>query len=244
MEISVEGKKVLVTGASRGIGRAVTETLVKAGASKVYAVCILKDELDKLASEVNNVHPIHLDLSDWSATEETLSKLEPVDCLVNNAGVLWPTEPGSIKESDYDKIFDVNVKALINVTQIISTKMINSGVKGSIVNLSSIAAKKSHPKYLIYCTSKATVDHITHNFALQLAPKGIRVNAVNPSIVNTPMAVALQMSQEEAEEFRKAIPLGRFIEKEEVAKVILFMLSDWSSMINGVTLPIDGGLIL
>ena len=244
MEISLHGKTVLVTGASRGIGRTITETVVKAGASKVYAACILKDELIKLSNEVPNVVPIHIDLSKWSETESKLKELEAVDCLVNNAGVLWVTEPGSITENDFDSIFAVNVKAVINVTQIISGKMIEAGKKGSIVNLSSITAKKSFPRFMIYCTSKATVDHITHNFALELAPKGIRVNAINPWIVNTQMGNAVPKNEAEAEMYRQHTPMGRFIETPEIAKVVLFLLSDWSSAICGVTLPIDCGLIL
>ncbi|XP_053210238.1 L-xylulose reductase-like [Panonychus citri] len=244
MEISVKGKKVLVTGGSRGIGRAVIETLVKAGASKVYAVDILKDELDKLASEVNNVHPIPLDLNDWSATEETLSKLEPVDCLVNNAGICWLTEPGKVKESDVDKMFTLNVKSVINVTQIISNTMINNQIKGSIVNTSSLTSMKSYPGFFIYSSTKASVDHVTHNFAAELGPKGVRVNAINPWIVNTPMATSVSVDPARTALLKASHPLGRFIEPEEIAKIVLFLLSDWSGTINGITLPIDYGSIL
>ena len=239
MEISVKGKKALVTGASRGIGRAITETLLKAGASKVYAVDVLKDELDKFASEVANVHPIHLDLCDWSTTKATLSTIEPVDYLVNNAGVFWPTKHGTIKESDYDKIFTVNVKSMINVTQIITTTMIKSGIKGSIVNTSSIQSLTTSPDNLVYSSSKAAIDHVTRNFAAQLASDNIRVNAINPWSVSTSM---LPSDAVEAE--IKANPFGKLIEPEEIGKIVLFLLSDWSAAINGITLRIDYGIIL
>ncbi|XP_053201837.1 L-xylulose reductase-like [Panonychus citri] len=244
MEISLKGKKVLVTGASRGVGRAVTELVVKAGASKVYAVDILKDELDKLAAEVNNVHPIHLDISDWSATESQLTSIEPVDCLVNNAGICWNTSPGKIKESDFDELFAVNTKAVINITQIISNSMVKAGIKGSIVNVSSLGSVKVYPPFLVYSVSKAANDHITRNFAAQLGPQGIRVNGVNPHAILTQMLATSIRDPEEAERLSQLNTITRYLQPEEVGKVILFLLSDWAETINGTTLPIDCGHLL
>lgn len=243
MEISLSGKRALVTGGSRGIGKTVVEILVKAGAH-VTVVCILKDALESLKREISTVEIVHLDLTNWKETERVLGQLPAVHCLVNNAGIVDNQGVGEVTEEGFDRVFAINVKALINVSQIVTKKMVQEGIKGSVVNIASYVSQKMYPACLNYCTSKIAVDHITRGFALTLAGKGIRVNAVNPYIVETQIGqfFAELLSTREPPE---KVPLnGRYVKTEEVAKVILFLLSDFSSMVTGETIRIDGGKFL
>lgn len=243
MEISLKGKTALITGGSRGIGKTIVETLVKAGAD-VIVVCILKDALEQLKSDLPSVQTIHLDLTNWKETEKILTELKAVNCLVNNAGIADCQGVGEVTEEGFDKVFNINVKALINVSQIISKKMIASNIRGSIVNIASYVSQKMYPSAINYCTSKIAVDHITRAFAKSLAKNGIRVNSVNPYIVNTELGQFFAKLLSDTEPPEKVPLNGRYLETDEVAKAVLFFLSDFSSMITGETLRIDGGKFL
>lgn len=243
MEVVMTGKKALVTGGSRGIGKEVVKVLSKAGC-QVWVVCILKDEMEKLKSEIPSVVTAYCDLSDWDETERVLGELPPMDYLVNNAGIADGQGVGEVTNERFDVVMNINVKAVIHISQIVTKKMKEAGIRGSIVNLASYAAKKMYPGAITYCCAKISVDHLTRAFAKTFAGDGIRVNAVNPYIVKTDMGkhFADLTSQYEPED---KIPLnGRYVLPEEVAKCIFFLLSDWSSMVTGETLRIDGGMWL
>jgi len=240
MEVSLKGKKVLVTGAGRGIGKDLVETLVKQGAT-VYALTKTEEMLEKLKSEFPSIIPILVDLRDWDASEKALEQLPAMDCLVNNAGVADMQPITEVTKDSFDLIFDINVRALVNVTRIISKKMIEAKVHGSIVNVSSVSAQKSVKNLSVYCTSKAAVDMITRCSALELGEHKIRVNAVNPTVVWTQMGKDLWTDPVKSTPILNRIPLGRFAEMEEVTNVILFLLSNKTSMTTGETFLIDGG---
>ncbi|KYB25962.1 Dehydrogenase/reductase SDR family protein 7-like [Tribolium castaneum] len=180
MEISFHGKRALVTGASQGIGRDIALQLAKCGA-KVIAVARNKELLDELKNENPSIDTLSVDLSDWKATQNTLSNIFPIDLLVNNAGIVILKPVPTFDESDVDRIFDINVKALINVTQMVTRDLLSRKSPGSIVNISSQTAKVGLERHSVYCGTKGAVDAYTRAVALELGPYNIRVNCVNPT---------------------------------------------------------------
>ena len=241
----MKGKIAVVTGASRGIGRAIVESLIQKSVAKVHAVCIMKEELAQLQSQFpDSVVPHTVDLRNWRATEQLFESItEPIDLLVNNAGIAELESLGSITEASLDRQFGVNVKALIHVMQCVSRKMLQTGSKGSIVNLSSQASHTALTDHLVYCASKAAVDGATRVAALELGPRGIRVNSVQPTVTKTAMAVNLWSEEQRLKTMLSRIPLNRLAEVQEVVNAVLFLLdNDQSSMITGVHLPVDGGV--
>lgn len=191
-----------------------------------------------------------VDLSNWDETKKALKDVGPVDLLVNNAayakltpltGATSGESVEEITENDCDDHFNINVKAVVNVTQIIAKGMIKREKGGAIVNVSSqagIAALKDH---LVYSATKGAVDAMTKVMALEYGPFKIRTNSINPTVTMTEMAKVGWSDPKIAKSMRDKIPLGKFAEVDEVVDVILYLLSDRASMINGVLLPIDGG---
>jgi len=241
MQFSFAGKKVLVTGAGRGIGRDLAKTLVKEGAV-VYALSKNPDNLKTLEDECPGIKIIVCDLGDWKATEKALEGLEPLDYLVNNAGIALKTKLSDCTEEGFDLMFNVNVKSFINVTKIVTNKMIAAGKKGSVVNVSSVGGLKAGPELMVYCCTKASVEMLTKSMAKQLGPHNIRVNSINPTVVMTDMGVELW--EKIAEDYRKTLPLQQFPKTADCTNAILFLLSDLSAMTTGAYLPVDSGDLL
>jgi len=240
MQYSFKGKKVLVTGAGRGIGKDLVKALVKEEAI-VYALSKNPDNLIALEKECPGVKTINCDLSDWMATEKALENLEVMDHLVNNAGVASRELLSESTEEVFDKTFNVNVKSIINVTKIISNKMIAAKKEGSIVNVSSCSAVKATIGLMTYCATKAAVDMLTKCMAMELAPHKIRVMSVNPTIVVTDMGIDLWKGQ--MEQFKNDLPLGDFPTTETCTNAILFLLSDLSKFSTGTPLFLDSGVV-
>jgi len=236
------GRRILVTGAGSGIGRSICEDLHKAGA-KVYAVSQTQEKLISLQGEFPGLETVCVDLSNWDKTKEMLSALPSMHGLVNNAGTSVLSSFLDATPDQFDRIFACNVKAALNVSQIVAKKMIEDKVKGSIVNMSSQASRAALRDHVIYSSSKGALDSMTLVGALELGEKGIRVNCVNPTVVMTAMGRMAWSDPVKGGPMLAKIPLGRFAEVEEVVKTTLFLLSDDSSMINGVILPVDGGFL-
>nr|XP_018913063.1 PREDICTED: uncharacterized protein LOC109041250 [Bemisia tabaci]XP_018913065.1 PREDICTED: uncharacterized protein LOC109041250 [Bemisia tabaci] len=248
-----EGKVVLVTGASSGIGAATAKLFAKYGASlaitgRNYA------NLKKTAEECKILGKKDPFLFTADLTNETETKrlLESVllhfnhlDILINNAGVV---ELGVIENTSleqYDRIFNTNVRAVYHLTMLATPHIIAR--KGAIVNVSSVAALQSYVGTLAYNMSKSAIDQFTRCVALELAPKGVRVNSVNPGAVLTEMQKRGGMAggdgalEQYVERSKKAHPLGRLGTTEEVAKAIVFLASEDASFSTGVNFPVDGG---
>lgn len=243
MVFDFSGKKILVTGATRGIGRALTKSLVDAGAI-VYGLGSNQELLDSLVKECPSVHPINGDLAEWDAIRQELEKLPLMNGLVNNAAVLFPCISSLEASKDMiTKTFDVNVMAAINVTQVIGKKMVEAGQGGSIVNVSSINGINPMRETMAYCMSKAALDMMTKQFALELGPHKIRVNSVKPSVVLTGMGSYISAEPAKAGKLKDHTPLGRFAEIRESVDPIMYLLSDYSSMVTGTINPIEGGLL-
>lgn len=238
MDIFFQGKRALVTGASQGIGKAIVIELVKRGAC-VIALSKTQKNLDKLKEEVPEVETVCLDVSNWKETENAIKGLGDIDLLVNNAGVLSLQSIGCITEEEFDRCFSINVKAVVNISQIVASTMKSRGKGGSIVNISSQTAMIAIENHATYCASKGALDQLSKVMALELAPYQIRVNTVNPTVVLTEMGYKALGDQAEIKKAK--IPLGRFCVVGDIVGAVIFLLSDQSSMVTGAHIPIDGG---
>ncbi|XP_061031163.1 L-xylulose reductase isoform X1 [Eubalaena glacialis] len=272
MESSLAGRRALVTGAGKGIGRSTVQALHAAGA-QVVAVSRTQADLDSLVRECPGVEPVCVDLGDWEATERALGGVGPVDLLVNNAAVALLQPFLEVTKEACDTSFDVNLRAVIQVSQIVARGLIARGAPGSIVNVSSQASQRALTNHSVYCeqapavpcpptppqpeqpaqaphrlslltgSTKGALDMLTKVMALELGPHQIRVNALNPTVVMTPMGQANWSDPQKAKTMLDRIPLGRFAKVENVVDTILFLLSDRSSMTTGSTVPVDGGFL-
>lgn len=225
-----------------GIGHDIVVRLIQLK-SKVIGISRSSQPLDDLKTELNssNFTPIQLDLSNWSQTREVLKNLDiKVDGIVNNAGtaIIKPFE--ELSEEDYDSIMNTNLKACFNVVQSLSPKL-NDG--SSIVNISSLAGLKAFHGHSVYSMSKAGLDAFTKSLALELAPRKIRVNSVNPTVILTRMGRENWSDPVKAGPLISKIPLARFGEVKEVVDPVIWLLSDDSSYVNSHCLPLEGGFL-
>lgn len=225
-----------------GIGRDLVKELVNVGAN-VIGVSRSAGPLNEIKEELKgkSFQAVRLDLSDWNQTRETLGKLDVnLDGIVNNAGVaiIKPFEEQT--EFDFDQCMNINIKACFNVIQSLLPKL-NDGA--SIVNVSSLASLSAIQGHSVYSASKAALDALTKNLAIELGPRKIRVNSVNPTVILTRMGRENWSDPLKAEPMLQRIPLRRFGEVKEVVDPVIFLLSDKSSFINGTCLPIEGGML-
>jgi len=237
-----EGRRILVTGAGAGIGRAICKALHGSGA-KVYGVSKTHCNLLSLQAECPGMEIVSVDLSNWELTHSCLSPLPTMHAVVNNAGTGVLASFLDSTPEDFDRLFSSNVKQVLNVSQIFAKKMIKDNIKGNIVNMSSQASQAALKEHTLYCGTKGALDMITKVGALELGEQGIRVNCVNPTVVMTEMGRMAWSDPSKADPMLAKIPLGRFAEVEDVVKTTLFLLSDDAAMINGATLPVDGGFL-
>ncbi|XP_065095368.1 3-oxoacyl-[acyl-carrier-protein] reductase FabG-like [Ochlerotatus camptorhynchus] len=245
------GKVVLITGASSGIGAATAKYLTELGAT-VAMTGRNAENLNKFGAEceaVGKQKPFLL-VADVTKTEdnsrvieETIKKFGKLDVLVNNAG---KGAAGSIETTtleQYDDIMQTNVRAVYHLTMLAVPHLIKS--KGNIVNVSSVAGTRSFPNALAYCVSKTALDQFTRCVALDLAPKQVRVNSVNPAVIVTDFHHRVGMNAADYATYLKQCeqthPLGRVGQASEVAAAIAFLAADTASFITGTNLCVDGG---
>ena len=239
MNTGLKDRVILVTGASGGIGAATVRMLIKEEA-KVIASGRNEDKLTELAVETGcDVLPF--DLASELSVKTALSEIE-VFGVVNCGG--WGGEIASPMETDlevFDKVNSINARGTLLVVKYASKGMIKAGLGGSIVNVSSQASLVGLAGHVSYASSKGAVDAMTRVSALELGKHNIRVNAVNPTVVMTPMSEWYWGRKDVGGPLLEAMPLGRWATEEDCAAPIIFLLSDASAMISGVCLPIDGG---
>jgi NAD(P)-dependent dehydrogenase (short-subunit alcohol dehydrogenase family) len=234
-----DGRPILVTGASGGIGGATVRRLAAAGAD-VIASGRSEEALGSLAEETG-ARVLPFDLTSEDSVRDALDGLD-LWGVVNCGG--WGGEIATPMDTDidvFDKVISTNTRGALLVTKYASRSMIRLGRGGSIVNVSSQAALVALHGHISYGASKAALDSITRVSALELGPHGIRVNSVNPTVVMTPMSAWYWGREDIEKPFLEAMPLGRWATEDEIAGPIVFLLSDDASMITGVCLPIDGG---
>jgi len=249
IENDFKGKRVLVTGAGKGIGRALTHQLHEYGAT-VYALSRGEETLASLKAECPSIITVCVDLIDWDKTQEAVSSIGAVDAVLNVAGVGLEEPFLEITSKVFDEIINVNVKSVVNVSQVASKAMILAGKGGSIVNISSRMARRAFPGCAIYSASKAAVDMLTKSMALELGPHNIRVNSINLGGVWTPMwADSFQeggTGRADLEAFKARvlprIPAGNlFVPMQDVVHTVLFAASGLTSMLTGENIALDGG---
>jgi NAD(P)-dependent dehydrogenase (short-subunit alcohol dehydrogenase family) len=233
------GQRVLVTGAGKGIGRITAKMLADRGAA-VIALTRSAADLESLKAEIH-CQTVVCDLADPIATRSVARELQPLDLLVNNAGTTQLDSFLDTSTETFDWIMNVNCKAPMIIAQETARDMIRRGHKGAIVNVSSMAVFQGVPEHTAYCASKGALDAMSRVMAVELGPHGIRVNCVNPVVTLTPMAVKAWSDEAKAASMLNRIPMGRFVEPEEVATVILFLLSDLAAMVHGSEIMVDGG---
>jgi L-xylulose reductase len=237
--VDFTGKRVMLTGAGKGIGRALAEMLVARGAG-VVALTRSAGDVAALRAELG-IEAVQVDLADPEATRRATQAGLPCDYLINNAGT---TELQSFLDTTveaFDHLIAVNTRAPMIVAQEYARDRIARGLGGSIVNVSSLSSFVGFADHAAYCASKAALDGMTRVMANELGRVGIRVNAVNPTVTLTPMAVKAWSDPAKAAGMLNRIPVGRFATPEEVGEVVLFLLTDAAAMLNGVALPVDGG---
>jgi L-xylulose reductase len=237
--IDFNERPVLVTGATGGIGSETVRQLVVAGAD-VIAGGRSEEALSAL-TEDTGVRTLPFDLTSEESVRHALDRLD-VYGVVNCGG--FGGEIATPMDTDiavFDKVIAINTRGVLLVTKYTSRSMIRLGQGGSIVNVSSQASLVALPGHISYGASKAAVDNITRVSALELGTYNIRVNAVNPTVVMTPMSAWYWGRDDIGGPFLEQMPLGRWATEAEIAAPIVFLLSDAASMITGVSLPIDGG---
>lgn len=237
-----QGKSVLVTGAGKGIGRATAKLLAERGA-RVVAMTRTKEDLDSLEGEIG-CRSIVIDLADAAATREAARAVLPVDYLVNCAGTTALDPFLDMATETFDWIYAVNTRAPMIVAQEYARDRVNRGLPGAIVNVSSISSFIGFADHAAYCASKGALDALTRVMANELGRHQIRVNAINPTVTLTPMATKAWSDPEKSGRMLSRIPLGRFADPEDVAEVILYLLSDRAAMLNGLAMPVDGGFMI
>lgn len=247
MNYNFKDKIVLVTGASRGLGRAIAIAYSKLGArvignynkSKEEALALVKE----LNSAGNSIEVIQADVSKSRETEnmvdEILRKHGHVDILINNAGIRKDGFLAVMSEEDWDDVINVNLKSVFNVTKWVSRAMVAER-KGKIVNISSVSALKGVSGQANYSASKGGIISFTRSVAVELARFGIQVNVVVPGLIETDMSSG--MDEKRRNEILSHIPLARIGKLEDVVSGVIFLSSQEADYITGYTLTVDGGL--
>jgi NAD(P)-dependent dehydrogenase (short-subunit alcohol dehydrogenase family) len=250
MEKEFNGKILLITGATSGIGKETALRFARAGAS-IAAVGRDETSLEELRKQIDTIGTHFLAIrADLSLEEETgmavaktVEHFGGIDVLVNAAGHISSGTIESTSNKAWDAMLGINLRAVFMLTQKALPTIIDR--RGNIVNVSSVTGLRAFPGVLAYCVSKAGLDQLTRCAALELAAKGVRVNAVNPGVVVTEIHKRGGMTEEEYQAFlehsKSTHPLGRVGQATEIAELIFFLASDRASWITGATYSIDGG---
>jgi 3-oxoacyl-[acyl-carrier protein] reductase len=245
----LNGSVAVVTGAARGIGRAIALELAAAGAKVVVNDVGNLDQAEETVKQIMGAGSeamfIQADVTNASDVDRlvrtTLEKYGKIDILVNNAGITRDNLLIRMKEEDWDRVLNINLKSVFLCTKAVSRGMLKQR-SGAIVNIASVVGIFGNPSQANYAASKAGIIGFTKSTAKELASRGIRVNAVAPGYISTDMTAILP--DEIKKEFIKGIPLGHMGTAEEVAKAVLFLVSPAASYITGQILAVDGGMAM
>ena len=234
----LEGKTALVTGASRGIGRAIAAELAAAGASVVVGYRSGQEEAESLAAEIG-ARAVQADVSDAAEAVRLVEEAGDVDVLVNNAGVTRDGLLARMPDDDWRAVLETNLSSVFYTCRAVTRPMMRRR-SGSIVNISSIVGVHGNPGQTNYAASKAGIIGFTKALARELGPRNVRANVVAPGYVKTRLTDVLPEGATDA--MLQATPLGRLGDPEDVARAVRFLCSDAASFITGEVLLVDGGL--
>jgi 3-oxoacyl-[acyl-carrier protein] reductase len=244
----VQKKVVLVTGASRGIGRAIAITFAKAGANVAFTYLSSVEKGQALEQELAvfgiTAKGYRSDASSYTESEklveDVLTDFGSIDILINNAGITRDGLLMRMSEEQWDEVIRVNLKSIFNLTKAV-TKPMMKAKSGSIINMTSIVGIKGNAGQSNYAASKAGIIGFTKSIALELGSRNIRCNAIAPGFIETEMTE--ELNEAAIEEWTKAIPMRRGGQATEVADVCLFLGSDMSSYVTGQVISVNGGLL-
>lgn len=245
----LEGKTALVTGASRGIGRAIALALAEAGANVAVNYAGNRDKAEQVVTDIQNLgskaFAIQASVADADAVrsmvKEVTSEFGSLDILVNNAGITRDTLIMRMKEQDWDDVLNTNLKGVFHCTKAVTRQMMKQR-SGRIINMASVTGLIGNAGQASYSASKAGIIGLTKTSARELAARNITVNAIAPGFIATDMTD--ELNDEVKEEMLKQIPLARFGKPEDVAALVRFLASDESGYITGQTFCVDGGMVM
>ena len=242
--LRLDGRMAVVTGAAGGLGRGCSLALAETGAD-VLLLDVAPEGIEEVAREVEDLGrrawPVVCDITDARQVEEAVASAGRLDILVNNAGTNVPAPFVDVSEADLDWVLNLNVKGAFLVAQAAARRMIAGGEGGSIVNVSSQMGHVGAPNRTVYVATKHALEGLTKAAALELAPHGVRVNAVAPTFVETPMTRPFFEDAAFREDTLARIPLGRLARVEDVAGAVVFLSSPAAAMVTGASLLVDGG---
>lgn len=240
----LDGRRALVTGASSGIGLACAAALAEAGAHVIMAA----RGLEKLQAAVADVkaaghsaEALALDIADIEAIKRSVPVLGPLHVLVNSAGIARHTPALETTITDYDAVTDINMKGAYFLSVEAARGMIEAGIKGSIINVSSQMGHIGGIDRAVYCATKWGVEGMTKAMAIEFGPLGVRVNTLAPTFIRTPLAEQTLANPERKAWVESKIKLGRIGEVEDIMGPVVFLASDASALITGTSLLVDGG---
>ena len=244
----LEGKTAIVTGASRGIGKGIAQTFAEHGANVAFTYSSSEGPALELEGELLSLgvkaKAYKSDAANFAQAQEladeVLKEFGSIDILVNNAGITKDNLLMRISEDDFDKVIEVNLKSVFNMTKAVQRAMLKQR-KGSIINMSSVVGVKGNAGQTNYAASKAGIIGFSKSVALELGSRNIRSNVIAPGFIETEMTGKLD--EKTVQSWRDGIPLKRGGSPEDVANACVFLASDMSSYITGQTLNVDGGML-
>ncbi len=244
----LENKVAIITGASRGIGKAIAQHFVNHGATVCFTYMSSDEKARSLEAELSTSggksKGYKSDAGDFNAAQgfvdQVIAEYGTIDILVNNAGITRDTLLMRMSEAQWDEVMAVNLKSVFNLTKAVLKPMLKAR-SGSIINMSSVVGVKGNAGQANYAASKAGILGFTKSVALELGSRNIRCNAVAPGFIETEMTGALD--EKTVQEWREAIPLRRGGTPDDVANLCLFLASDMSAYITGQTINVDGGML-